>query len=128
MDINIYGPSECASGIGKILSSRQTFLQQPLCGLGGLRYYNPQFLHIGDLLGDVASETPTVRLDLPGIPATAPNQNDGPKLQEEQQQRNDTMEINSILNSLSHRTILQRHTVDRRIKSSLLPLVNTKWR
>lgn len=73
----------------------------------------------------MVSETPTVQLDSPGIDALTPNQNDGQRVQVEQQEYNDKMEIDSILNSLSHRTILQRHTVDRRIKSTLLPSVTT---
>jgi len=126
MDINIYGRSEYASSIGKILSSRQTFLQQPLCGVDGIRYYNPQFLHVGDLLGDIASETPSIRLDVPGTHTSAPIQIIGLEAQKEQQEHDDTREIDSILNSLSHGTILQRHTADRRIKSTLLPLVAPK--
>ena len=113
MDINIYGPSEYASAIGKILSSSRTFLQQPLCGMDGIRYYNPQFLHIGDLLGDVAFETPTLQLDRPGTQISTPTQNGGLQGQEKQQEYDDSREIDSILNSLAHRTILQRHTVER---------------
>ena len=126
MDINIYGRPEYAPNIGKILSSSETFLQQPLCGVDGIRYYNPQFLHIGDLLGDIASETPTARLDVPGIHISTPNHHNGLEVEDEEHGHDDTREIDLILNSLSHRTILQRHTVDRRIKSTLLPLVTPR--
>lgn len=119
IDINIYGQFEHAFTVGRTLALNRTYLQQPLHGLDGIRYYNPQYLHTGDFLGEAVFETPRYHME---APVTSKQQNDeSVESKGEQQERDDTREIHSILDSLSHRKILGRaYTTDRRMKTALL--------
>ncbi len=114
IDINIYGPRCVAADAGKILLSAKTFLQQPVSGLDGFVYYNPHYLHIEEVLGGQVHETPISSIE-------EKSQEIGQTLNEEKQQQvSDEVEIDSILNSLSHHSFLQKSIADRRIKTKLL--------
>ncbi|KAK3316035.1 SNF2 family N-terminal domain-containing protein [Apodospora peruviana] len=121
MDINIYGSQKDAAQVGKILADNRTYLQQPNHGIEGTAYYNPHYLHVEDLLGKVSSETPILQMqDIAPSPQLEDPTEHGS--QEEEQQLDESQEIDSILNSLSHHAILpNRHTSNRRIRTKLLP-------
>ena len=113
-DLNIYGLRQHAAEVGRILSSASLYLQRPLYGMDDYVYYNPHYLHAEEVLGGRVSETPIAyaeeRTNTKNVEKTA---------LEEEQQRSDTVEIGSILNSLSHHSFLVKSIADRRIKTNL---------
>lgn len=120
IDINIYGQFEHGPRVGKILASNQTYLQQPLHGIENVRYYNPQFLHIEEFRAKTVSETPRHYMKEEAPRPTGKEEGPG----DEQRETDDTKQIHSILDSLSHRKILTReYTTDRRMKTKLLQSV-----
>jgi hypothetical protein len=128
-DLNIYGPRRHAAEVGRILSSTKLFLQRPIHGTSGLLYYNPHYLHIDEVLGNEVLETPLyfaqdrshkARVDVFEQAEKSPD--------EETHQLNDTTEIDTILNSLSHHSILAKSVADRRIRSNLLEYVLPRFR
>lgn len=113
-DLNLYGSRHRAVEVGRILSSAQIYLQRPLFGLDGCIYYNPHYLHAEEILGGHASETPISILN------AAPVGNPQQVVLNQEQQRNESAEIDSILNSLSHHHFLGKSAADHRIKTPLL--------
>jgi SWI/SNF-related matrix-associated actin-dependent regulator of chromatin subfamily A3 len=113
-DLNIYGLRQHAPEVGRILSSASLYLQRPLYGMDDYVYYNPHYLHAEEVLGGYVSETPIAyaeeRTNNKCVEKTA---------LEDEQQRTDTVEIDSILNSLSHHSFLVKSIADRRIKTNL---------
>lgn len=112
VEINIYGARADAEEVGNILSKSGTFLQLPRYGLDDAVYYNPHFLRIEGYSEQVPLEThPSAIVDVVGTPD---------RTVEEEPQVNDSVVVDSILDSLSHHVFLRQITVDRRIKSELL--------
>ncbi|KAI9167943.1 matrix-associated actin-dependent regulator [Paramyrothecium foliicola] len=113
LDLNIYGLRQYKQDIGDILGGSGIALQKPSFDLHGTAYDNPHYLELShtaqdDLLGLSALEIQSTRQY---IGATELNNTT----------TNASEEVDSILNSLSHRTLLHETSVDTRIKSSLLP-------
>ncbi|KAI2626751.1 SNF2 family N-terminal domain-containing protein [Hypoxylon sp. NC1633] len=109
LDINIYGARDDAQQVGKKLSSLGLTLQQPLYGLDDVTYYNPHFLHVQELFGHYVAETP--RLDLRAVIPLSSSKQDAIPEEPKAQVDADT-EVDSILNSLSHHTVLHKHTIE----------------
>ncbi|KAK7976507.1 hypothetical protein PG989_014970 [Apiospora arundinis] len=115
VDINVYGVRGEAYEVGKILSSNDVTLQQPVHGLEGFTYYNPHFLHIKEFDGEHVEETPQYELQLPY------------KLHPEEQSLRKLAEgtaggggeIEEIFNCLTHTQQLQKRAADRGVKTKL---------
>jgi SWI/SNF-related matrix-associated actin-dependent regulator of chromatin subfamily A3 len=113
VDINIYGSREDAEEVGRTLSKSGTFLQFPRYGLDGVEYYNPHLFRIEGYPEQVPIET---------VPWPAEGVIEIPdRSVEEETQLNDSLVVDSILDSLSHHVPLREIPVDSRIKSTLLP-------
>ena len=113
LDINLYGVREDAKQVGSILASSGICLQQPTCGLEGVIYYNPHFLHVKEVMGETVLETQLIPLgqeDRETVTSKAANK----------EQVDAATELTCILNSLAHHDVLRKHDVDGRIRSSLL--------
>lgn len=111
VDINVYGSREDAEEVGRTLSKSGTFLQFPRYGLDGAKYYNPHLFRIEGYPEQVPIET--VHWPAEGV---IPDRS-----VEEETQLNDSLVVDSILDSLSHHVPLREIPVDSRIKSTLLP-------
>lgn len=113
VEINIYGMRDVADEVGKVLSAAGTFLQQPRYGLDGISYYNPHYFRIPGFSAADSVDTPILTINDLG---SAPVQNTRPD------DRNDaSIEVTSILDSLSHHNILKERVADVRIRQPLLP-------
>lgn len=109
----MYGARADAEEVGSILSKSGTFLQLPRYGLDGAEYYNPHLLRI-----EGYSEQVPIEALLSPMADVVETQD---RRVEENPQANDSVVVDSILDSLSHHVFLQDIPVDRRIKSTLLP-------
>ncbi|KAI0805705.1 SNF2 family N-terminal domain-containing protein [Xylaria sp. FL0064] len=99
VDVNIYGARADAKEVGDILSKFRVFLQMPQHGLGGFDYYNPHLLR------------------LEGYSELVPPERSG----EDEECSNDTVVVDSILDSLSHHNDLREIAIVPDIRSTLLP-------
>jgi SWI/SNF-related matrix-associated actin-dependent regulator of chromatin subfamily A3 len=113
VDVNVFGNLEDAEEVGRILTQSGVFLQAPRHGRNGSDYRNPQFLRLNGYSEEsTLDSTPPPTADAVEKPeATA----------DKETPENDSVAIDSILDSLSHRDVLREMSVDRRIKSVLLP-------
>lgn len=114
VEINIYGSRADAEWIGRILSKSGIFLQWPRYGLDGSEYYNPHIFRIEGYPDQIPIEA------LSSQPATDSTEAPDRGVDEETRPDDSSM-VDSILDSLSHRSLLHEIPVDRRIKSGLLP-------
>lgn len=113
VEINIYGAREVADEVGNILSTSGTFLQQPRSGLDGIAYYNPHFFRVPGFSDANSLDTPILTIK---DTTSAPIQKAG------LDERNDpSVEVASILDSLSHHDFLKERFADVRIRRPLLP-------
>jgi SWI/SNF-related matrix-associated actin-dependent regulator of chromatin subfamily A3 len=112
-EINIYGSMQDAGVIGNILSQAGTFLQQPRYGLDKVVYYNPHYFQVPGFSDTHSFNTPIMLID-----DTNPSSN---LTIQQEAQSTPSVEVSSILNSLSHHNDLQERIADRRIRSPLLP-------
>ncbi|KAK4196327.1 SNF2 family N-terminal domain-containing protein [Triangularia verruculosa] len=123
-DLNIYGLRKCAVYVGRALSKVELFLQQPLFGADDSVYYNPQYLHPEEILGNEVSSTPMSILKRQPYGTQHPVVNEEPKKVaqgEVHHTGNDAAEINTILGSLSFRKHLVKSMADRSIiKTTIL--------
>ncbi|KAH6845784.1 SNF2 family N-terminal domain-containing protein [Chaetomium sp. MPI-CAGE-AT-0009] len=117
LDLNIYGYRQHASEVGRALSTSKLFLQQPIHGLDGFIYYNPHYLHADEILGSQVSQTPLIQVGDKALVNVIGHE----VIREKGQQISAEVEIDSILNSLSHHNILGKSIADRRIiKTTML--------
>ncbi|KAI1772543.1 SNF2 family N-terminal domain-containing protein [Hypoxylon cercidicola] len=116
VDINVYGAREDAREVGKKLASFGITLQQPLFGLAGTTYYNPHFLHTQELFGHYVAETPLLRLGAE-TQTTTSREHSHPEVP--RPQLDPDTEVRSILNSLSHHTVLHKRTEVHGLKTTL---------
>ena len=107
-----------AKEVGCILSKSSVFLQMPRHGLEGLEYYNPHILRIEGHPEAVYSET--VPFEQPHMYTGLPCEVSG-RGKEGETQYNDTAMVDSILDSLSHHTVLREINIVPEIRSALLP-------
>lgn len=112
VDVSIYGRENLANEVGHILDAAEVFLQRPIVGVEGLKYYNPHYLHLQH----------SAEADL--ISENFWNANQPGQAVEEEAGRE---HLDFILNSLSHQSLLREHVADRRIKSALLPWVSFSY-
>jgi hypothetical protein len=113
VEINVYGAREVADEVGKVLSTSGTFLQQPRYGLDGIAYYNPHYFRVPGFSDANSLDTPILTVK---DTTSAPIQNAG------QVERSDaSVEVTSILDSLSHHGFLKERVADVRIRRPLLP-------
>ncbi|KAF2267626.1 hypothetical protein CC78DRAFT_511815 [Lojkania enalia] len=111
LEINVYGLESFSEAVGQILSKSDIYLQFPRFGLDEYAYRNPHFLQIDGFDSGVPNETTT----------TDPGEEDRRRSIEPESQTNISTAVDNILDSLSHHVDLGLISVDRRIKSSLLP-------
>ncbi|KAK4207840.1 SNF2 family N-terminal domain-containing protein [Rhypophila decipiens] len=115
VELNIYGPRQDSDKVGSVLSKAHTFLQRPQFGLdNNFPYHNPQFLA---LPGFKALPDPESLLRPPEAPLPAGQTG----LPDALSVASLTSEVDQILDSLSHRSILCQRQVDGRIKTQLFP-------
>jgi SNF2 family DNA or RNA helicase len=112
LEANIYGVKSDAEEIGSLLSRSNTYLQFPQFGCGA-EYYNPHFFRIEGYSDRIPLEA-SEENDSSQIGTQSLKSNQDPKI-------SDSAFVDSILDSLSHRVDVGTITVDRRIKSTLLP-------
>ncbi|KAK3358752.1 hypothetical protein B0T25DRAFT_531060 [Lasiosphaeria hispida] len=79
-------------------------------------YYNPHYFQVDELLGGHVSETPIPRAEDGAKPKDAEQE----QVVQQQQPVSDTAEIDSILNSLFHHSVLENSVADRRVKTDLV--------
>lgn len=113
VEINIYGAREVADEVGKVLSTLGTFLQQPRYGLDGVAYYNPHYFPVPGYADAYSLDTPIVNIK---DTTSAPMQH-----ARRDQPSDSSVEITSILDSLSHHDFLKERVADVRIRQPLLP-------
>jgi hypothetical protein len=114
LEINFYGAQADAKEIGSISSRLGLFLQYPRFGMDTRSYWNPHILHIEGY----------VERPLRGSPAdtlvdTPPQHRSGAEVSAVPQE-SDTEVVESILDSLSHHSLLREITSILGIKSRLL--------
>jgi len=109
-EINVYGAREIADEVGRVLSTFDTFLQQPRYGLDGIAYYNPHYFRIPGFSDANSLDMPILAIE---NTISVPVQNTRPE-------SNPSLEVTSILDGLSHHEFLNENVVDRRIRSALL--------
>jgi SWI/SNF-related matrix-associated actin-dependent regulator of chromatin subfamily A3 len=113
VEINIYGSRADAEFIGSTLSKSGIFLQWPRYGLDGVAYYNPHIFRIEGYSDQIPIEI---------LPSPAADIADAPDRSVDEETRlNDSSVVDSILDSLSHRSLLHEISVDHRIRTILLP-------
>ena len=110
VEINIYGNGPDAEEVGRALCKSGIYLQYPRFGLDGLEYHNPHFLQIEGYSDQVPART-----------STADEVETRDQSVEPETQTNDSAVVDTILDSLSHHADLGQISVDRRIKTTLLP-------
>lgn len=115
VDINIYGAREDANQVGKRLSSFGITLQQPLIRPTNAIYYNPHFLHVQEIFGHNVAETPFLSLGA----ETSTTSSGERSLVETKSQVDVETEVDSILNSLSHHTMLHKQATIKGLKTPL---------
>jgi SWI/SNF-related matrix-associated actin-dependent regulator of chromatin subfamily A3 len=111
-EVQIYGAKLDAEEVGRILSRSNTYLQFPQLGCNA-GYYNPHLFRIDGY----SDQIPLEALKENGIlQAEIQNltSNEDPKV-------SDSAVVDSILDSLEHNVDVGTISVDRRIKSTLLP-------
>jgi SWI/SNF-related matrix-associated actin-dependent regulator of chromatin subfamily A3 len=113
VEINMYGMRDVADEVGKVLSAAGTFLQQPRYGLDGISYYNPHYFRVPGFSDADSLDTPILTIKDPG---SAPVQNTRPDDRDDA-----SVEVTSILDSLSHHNLLKERVADVRIRQPLLP-------
>ena len=114
IEVNVYGPRVLTIQVGNVLTAAGIHLQQPLFGLEGVAYYNPHVLHIAEVMGEVVLETPLISIS---------NSSRDPEAYQAaalESRVDASTEVATILDSLSHHTVLHRHEVDGRIRTKLL--------
>ncbi|XXG96437.1 hypothetical protein Hte_002720 [Hypoxylon texense] len=116
VDINVYGTREDAREVGKKLSSFGIALQQPSYGLSGTTYYNPHFFHTNELFGEYVAETPFLHQGAETSTTTS-KQDSLPEVT--RTQLDTATEVDTILNSLSHHTVLHKQTKVNGLKTTL---------
>jgi hypothetical protein len=114
VEINVYGAQEVADEVGNVLSSSGTFLQQPRYGLDGIAYYNPHYFRLPGFSDAASLYTPITTIQ---DTTPAPIQN------AERDRSDASVEVASILDSLSHHDFLKERVADVRIRRPLLPCV-----
>ncbi|KAG9233940.1 SNF2 family N-terminal domain-containing protein [Amylocarpus encephaloides] len=115
-EINVYGAREVVVDAGNILSALGTFLQQPRFGLHGVTYFNPHYLPLPGFSDVNSLETPMLAINDNTTTTVA-------QVPPPEEQIDASVEVTSILDSLSHHDYLRQQVADMRIKSSLLPQV-----
>lgn len=116
VDINVYGAREDSSEVGRKLFSFGITLQQPLSRPADTTYYNPHFLHTQELFGQHVTETPFLPLGVE-TSTTASREHSLPEIP--RPQLDTVTEVNSILNSLSHHSVLHKQTKVNGLKTTL---------
>lgn len=111
MELNIYGLVVDAVGVGRILSKSDVYLQFPKSRLNDIQYSNPHLLQIEGFENGIPPEE------------TRTNQEDEVKRRsvELESQTSVSMTVDKILDSLSQHVEAAQISVDRRIRSTLLP-------
>ncbi|RYP30903.1 hypothetical protein DL767_006035 [Monosporascus sp. MG133] len=115
VDLNIYGERHDATEAGRILSSHELFLQQPIHKPESATYYCPHFLHVKEVLGQSLTETPWFELCRPQQ-LLSEQQND-PRASEHLVDAH--ADPASIFNSLSQHAHLHKRAADKGIKTTL---------
>lgn len=105
VDLNVFGSYNKADEIGRLLSNEGISLQRPLEGADGAKYYNPHYFH---LRHSAEADAAMAGANLDAVSTEEANEADRER-------------ITSIMDSLSHGSLLREHQVDSRIRSPLLP-------
>ncbi|KAI0531666.1 SNF2 family N-terminal domain-containing protein [Xylaria digitata] len=113
-EVNIYGARADAKEVGNVLSRSRLFLQMPQYGSDGVEYHNPHILRI-EGYSELAS------LEQPPGHTKAVSETPTERNEEGQAQSNDTAVVDSILDSLSHHSVLKEIVIVPDIRSTLLP-------
>jgi SWI/SNF-related matrix-associated actin-dependent regulator of chromatin subfamily A3 len=113
VEINLYGARDDAEKVGSILSNTGTFLQFPQYGRENVEYYNPHFFRVEGFSDQVPAES---LLPCKQEQVETPNQGG-----EGEVQGDASAVVDSILDSLSHHTILRDNPIDGQIKTVLKP-------
>ncbi|KAK4174094.1 hypothetical protein QBC36DRAFT_358278 [Triangularia setosa] len=121
-DLNIYSCRRHATNAGKLLSQFKLFLQQPRFGVNGLIYYNPHYLHPEEVLGKEVLDKPLNFAQKQAHDTDFHAKKQAKTVaQDEIHQTNDTVQINTMLNSLSHNSILAKSFADSSIIKTTPP-------
>ncbi|RMJ14385.1 hypothetical protein CDV36_005904 [Fusarium kuroshium] len=113
VEINLYGARDDAEKVGTILSETGTFLQFPQYGRENVEYHNPHFFRVEGYSEQVPIETL--------LPSRQDQVETSGQGEGEEVQGDASAVVDSILDSLSHHTILRDIPVDDRIRTVLLP-------
>jgi hypothetical protein len=113
VEINLYGARDDAEKVGAILSEMGIFLQFPQYGRENVEYHNPHLFRVEGYSEQVPVET---LLPCRQDQVETSNQ-DG----DEEVQGDASAMVDSILDSLSHHTILRDNPIDGRIRTVLKP-------
>ncbi|RSL69584.1 hypothetical protein CEP53_002167 [Fusarium sp. AF-6] len=113
VEVNLYGARDDAEKVGAILSEMGTFLQFPQYGRENVEYHNPHFFRVEGYSEQVPTETL-----LPSRQDQVETSGEG---EGEEVQGDASDVVDSILDSLSHHTILRDIPVNDRIGTVLLP-------
>lgn len=111
-EVKVYGAKSDAEEVGSILSKSNTYLQFPRFGCNA-EYYNPHLFRIDGYSDQIplgaSKENESSQAGMQSLTS-----NDDPKV-------SDSAVVDSILDSLEHNVDVGTISIDRRIKSILLP-------
>ncbi|KAF9785606.1 hypothetical protein IL306_005429 [Fusarium sp. DS 682] len=113
IEINLYGARDDAEKVGAILSETGTFLQFPQYGRENVEYHNPHFFRVEGYSEQIPMETL--------LPSRQDQVETSDQGGDEEVQGDASAVVDSILDSLSHHTILRDSPVDGRIRTVLKP-------
>jgi SWI/SNF-related matrix-associated actin-dependent regulator of chromatin subfamily A3 len=118
VELNIYGLKEDANRIGELLSSSGTFLQPPQFETEDFEYHNPHFFRFDGYIEKTALHP--LLSEEPGFSSGHSKRIDASEAEILETQTSNAVQVDSILDSLSHHSDLRQISIDRRIKTELL--------